>query len=140
MSRWLSAAMLTSLGAFVALSPWPAALAQGGCRSAKGDSPVARACQEGGLIGAKQAMRKLVRDAKAGGATFECGDCHPDDNSYDRLAPDARDKFGRLLAAARRSSGQRSAVSRTALELMAVQLPLEFASSPDTATSPKRER
>jgi hypothetical protein len=102
MPRWLSAAMLVSLGAVFLNVPTPAARAQGGCRNARGDSPVARACQEGGVIAAKQTMRKLVREARNGGVHFECSDCHNDDDNYDRLVPDARDKFARLLAAARR--------------------------------------
>jgi hypothetical protein len=101
MSRWSKAALLASLGTAL-LVPRLAAQAQGGCRVARGDSPVARACQEGGLIAAKQTMRKLVREGKAGGAHFECTDCHTDDDAYDRLSADARDKFNRLLAAARR--------------------------------------
>jgi hypothetical protein len=101
MSRWLKAAMFVSLAGALLL-PRLAAQAQGGCRLARGDSPVARACQDGGLIAAKQTMRKLVREGKSNGAHFECSDCHPDDDAYDRLNADARDKFNRLLAAARR--------------------------------------
>ena len=95
-------AVLVGLGICLVGAHLSPAQAQAGCRTAKGDSPVAKACQDGGLIAAKQAMRKLVREAKAGGANFECSDCHPDDDSYDRLTADARDKFARLLAAARR--------------------------------------
>ena len=69
MSRWSKAALLVSLGTAL-LVPRLAAQAQGGCRVARGDSPVARACQEGGLIAAKQTMRKLVREGKSGGRTL----------------------------------------------------------------------
>lgn len=103
MPRWLSAAILVLLPTvFVYVRPGAAEAQGGGCRLARGDSPVARACQEGGLIAAKQTMRKLVREAKNNGVTFECADCHTDDDNYDRLAADARDKFNRLLTAARR--------------------------------------
>ena len=101
MSRSFKIVMFVSLAAGLLL-PRLAAQAQGGCRVARGDSPVARACQEGGLIAAKQTMRKLVREGKSNGTHFECADCHPDDDAYDRLNADARDKFNRLLAAARR--------------------------------------
>lgn len=104
MSRWLSAPLLIAVGGLLGLGlvAGPRAEAQPGCRLAKGDSLIGKACQDGGLLGAKQMMRKLVREAKAAGTAFECSDCHPVDASFDRLSPDARDKFNRLLAAARR--------------------------------------
>ena len=64
----------------------------------KGDSPVAKACAEGGLVSAKRAMRDLVKKGKAAGAKFECDDCHKNDTGYD-LTPQARDNFKRLMAA-----------------------------------------
>jgi hypothetical protein len=65
----------------------------------KGDSPVAQACAEGGLVSAKRSMRDLTKRAKAGGLRFECDDCHRNDVDYD-LTPQARDNFRHLLAAA----------------------------------------
>jgi hypothetical protein len=90
----------------VAASGGGAAFAQAGpCRLAiKGDSPVARACAEGGLLRAKQTMRALLKKAKTAGVRFECEDCHvgqADDKGYDRLTRDGRDKFAKLLDANR---------------------------------------
>jgi hypothetical protein len=64
----------------------------------KGDSPVAKACTQGGIIDAKKAMRDMLRDGKRAGVKFECDDCHKNDVGYD-LTPDARDKFKKLLGA-----------------------------------------
>ena len=69
------------------------------CRISKGDSPVARACATGGLAGAKQSMKLLVKQARAGGARFHCDDCHSDSDRFDRLLPEAKQNFARLLAA-----------------------------------------
>jgi hypothetical protein len=65
----------------------------------KGDSPVAQACADGGLVSAKRAMRDLIKRAKATGVKFECDDCHRNDVDYG-LTPQARDSFQRLLGAA----------------------------------------
>ena len=65
----------------------------------KGESPVARACNEGGLIQAKRTMRDLVKKGRAAGTKFECDDCHKNDTNYE-LTAQARDNFKRLLAAA----------------------------------------
>jgi hypothetical protein len=64
----------------------------------KGDSPVAKACTQGGLIDAKRVMRDLVKQGKKAGQKFECDDCHKNDTGYD-LTPQARDKFKTLLGA-----------------------------------------
>jgi hypothetical protein len=64
----------------------------------KGDSPVAKACAQGGLVEAKRAMRDLVKTGKRAGARYECDDCHKNDTGYD-LTPAARDNFKKLLAA-----------------------------------------
>jgi hypothetical protein len=81
---------------------WHQALADSGCRIAKGESPVAKACVEGGLMKAKQTMRAMIKEARAAGARFECDDCHSDDSAYDKLTPEARDKFAKLLASVQR--------------------------------------
>jgi hypothetical protein len=65
----------------------------------KGDSPVAKACVQGGLIEAKRTMRDLVKTGKKANVKFECDDCHKNDVGYD-LTPQARDNFKKLLAAA----------------------------------------
>jgi hypothetical protein len=69
------------------------------CRVAKGDSPVAKACAEGGVVRAKESMRALVKQGRAAGTRFQCDDCHTDQDRYDQLAPDAKQKFSKLLAA-----------------------------------------
>ena len=68
------------------------------CRMAKGDSPVAKACAEGGLPRAKESMRALVKQGRAAGAHFTCDDCHSDQDRYEQLAPEAKQNFARLLA------------------------------------------
>jgi hypothetical protein len=65
----------------------------------KGDSPVAKACAEGGLPAAKKAMKDLAKKSREAGTKFDCDACHKDDLKYE-LTPDARDKFKKLLAAA----------------------------------------
>jgi hypothetical protein len=70
------------------------------CRVAKGSSPIAAACAEGGLLRAKQSMRAMVKQARAAGGRFDCEDCHADTDHYDKLAPDAERKFAKLLALA----------------------------------------
>jgi hypothetical protein len=71
-------------------------------RAVRGDSPVARACSQGGVRTAKATMKDLVRQGKAAGVNFECDDCHRDHNDHSKLAPDAPEKFQRLLSAIRR--------------------------------------
>jgi hypothetical protein len=71
------------------------------CRIAKGESPVARACAEGGVVRAKQSMRALIKQARAGGASYVCEDCHQDTERYELLQPDAKQRFAKLLAAIR---------------------------------------
>jgi hypothetical protein len=71
------------------------------CRIAKGDSPVAKACAEGGVVRAKQSMRALVKQARDRGTSFMCEDCHQDVERYELLQPEAKAKFAKLLAATR---------------------------------------
>jgi hypothetical protein len=101
MSRRLGRAIL--LGAFVTTS---AAAVKGfaaednKCTIAtKGDSPVAKACAEGGVKAAKSKMKELVRTAKDNGAKFDCDNCHKDPDKGFELNSEARDKFKKLLAA-----------------------------------------
>ena len=76
------------------------ALADKPCAIAtKGDSPIAKACAEGGLVDAKRAMRDLVKKGKTVGVRYECDDCHKNDTGYD-LTQQARENFKKLLAAA----------------------------------------
>jgi hypothetical protein len=67
----------------------------------KGDSPVAKACREGGVKQAKAVMKDLVKRAKDSGAKFRCDDCHKDPQDFTKLAADAKTRFKELLAAAK---------------------------------------
>jgi len=68
-----------------------------------GESPVARACSEGGRRGAIELMQKFVRSANAEGFEFECADCHSnaDEGDYIHLKPQADVEFRKLLFLAR---------------------------------------
>jgi formate-dependent nitrite reductase cytochrome c552 subunit len=66
-----------------------------------GESPVARACSDGGLRGAMELMQTFVKRAKAEGMTFVCTDCHVEEDDYSRLAPNADAEFRKLLFLAR---------------------------------------
>jgi hypothetical protein len=70
------------------------------CKLAKGDSPMAKACAEGGIRKAKEVMKGLVRDARKAGVKMECDECHKDPTRYEVLADDARDKLKNLMQAA----------------------------------------
>jgi hypothetical protein len=70
------------------------------CRRAiTGDSPVARACREGGVRSAKATMKDLVKEGRAAGLKLSCDDCHLDSADFSRIAPDAPEKLRSLLAA-----------------------------------------
>jgi len=64
----------------------------------KGDSPVAKACAEGGIKAAKKVMKDMTKKAKAAGVKFDCDDCHKDDTKY-TLSDDAGDKMKKMIAA-----------------------------------------
>jgi hypothetical protein len=99
MVRTLRGALFAGvLGGVMAVAGYGLA-ADGQCNVAtKGDSPVAQACQKGGIKEAKKVMKEMSKKAKAGGVKFECDDCHKDDTKYD-LTDDAKDKFKKMLAA-----------------------------------------
>jgi hypothetical protein len=67
-----------------------------------GDSPVDKACREGGIKAAKTAMKSLLKDARANGARFDCDDCHINEEDYAQLSQGTDEKFAKLLAAARK--------------------------------------
>ena len=72
------------------------------CRMAlTGDSPVARACSEGGEQRALDLMSLFVKRARAEGFNFKCGDCHLDEDDRTRLSPTADADFRKLLFLAR---------------------------------------
>jgi hypothetical protein len=68
----------------------------------KGDNPVVRACNQGGIHAAKTAMKELTKQAKSGGVKLDCDDCHKSDSDFSQLTGEAKDKFKQLLAAAHR--------------------------------------
>jgi hypothetical protein len=83
----------------------PAAVATGpnSCKLAgDGDSPVDKACHEGGLAAAKQTMKGLLKAGRAAGVRHECDDCHINAEDYSQLSKGADEKFARLLAATRK--------------------------------------
>jgi hypothetical protein len=80
----------------------PDVLAGEACKLAtKGDSPVAKACQEGGAEAAKEIMRKMRSKVNGGGGRrINCKDCHDHDadERYDTLTKDGRERFKAFLA------------------------------------------
>jgi hypothetical protein len=69
------------------------------CKLAKGESPVAKACAEGGIPRAKQVMKEMVRQGREAGVKLECDQCHKEPGQYEILLSDAREKFKRLQQA-----------------------------------------
>jgi hypothetical protein len=99
MSRPLQRGIWFGAFVFMAATVGFAADESGKCTIAtKGDSPVARACAEGGFKAAKTTMKELVKTAKGNGVKFDCDDCHKNDTTFE-LQKDARDKFKKLLDA-----------------------------------------
>jgi hypothetical protein len=66
-----------------------------------GDSPVAKACSEGGERRAMDLMQLFVKRAQAEGFKFKCATCHVDEDDRSRLAPNADAEFRKLLFLAR---------------------------------------
>ena len=96
MSRALRAMFLSAVLSFSSLASQ--ALADD-CKLAKGDTRVAKACAEGGVKKAKEEMKAMVKLAKGAGVKMECDDCHKDDQHYDQLTSEGKEKFKKLLAA-----------------------------------------
>jgi hypothetical protein len=70
------------------------------CKAATGtDSPVDKACREGGIPAAKATMKQLLRDGRKAGIKHECDDCHTADDDYSKLTKDAQEKLAKLLEA-----------------------------------------
>jgi hypothetical protein len=65
-------------------------------RSGPDAGPIGAACQKGGIIEAKRAMKDLVKRAKANGHRFNCDGCHRDLDSY-LLLDGAREDLARLV-------------------------------------------
>ena len=66
-----------------------------------GDSPVAKACSDGGERRAIDMMTLFVKRARAEGFNFKCGTCHVDEDDRSKLAPNADAEFRKLLFLAR---------------------------------------
>jgi hypothetical protein len=63
----------------------------------QGDSPVAKACRDGGQKAAKGVMKKMVAAAGKKGQKFTCDQCHKGDDNT-QLTGDAKKLFEKLLA------------------------------------------
>jgi hypothetical protein len=80
----------------------PAYRGQDPCRMAlTGESPVAKACSEGGVRQAIDLMQLFVKRARALGMNYECFDCHADEDDRTKLTPRAETEFRKLLFLAR---------------------------------------
>lgn len=66
-----------------------------------GESPVAKACSEGGRRKAIEMMTLFVKRAKAEGIIFVCADCHADEDDFSKLTSRAEAEFRKLLFLAR---------------------------------------
>ena len=76
----------------------PAYHGQDPCKMAlTGESPVAKACSEGGVRQAINLMQSFVKRARAQGIMFECIDCHADEDDRSQLTPMAESNFRKLL-------------------------------------------
>jgi hypothetical protein len=62
----------------------------------RGDSPVARACVEGGIDLARRKMRELVGVARSRGVKIGCDDCHQEEGNA--LTRNAAEDFKKLIA------------------------------------------
>jgi hypothetical protein len=69
---------------------------------ANDDTPVDKACREGGIKAAKALMKQLQKDGKKADIRHQCEDCHTDEADHSKLTKDARDKLAKLLAATRK--------------------------------------
>jgi hypothetical protein len=69
------------------------------CRRALGgDSPVSRACRQGGIAAAKATMKELVKEGRSAGLKLACDDCHLDTTDFTRLNAEAPERLRNLLA------------------------------------------
>jgi hypothetical protein len=73
------------------------------CKLATGtETPVDKACREGGVKAAKVAMKEMLRTGRKAGLKHECDECHETDADYSKLVKGAEDKFAKLLEAVRK--------------------------------------
>jgi redox-regulated HSP33 family molecular chaperone len=101
MLRLLSASLMAGLVTVTLLTATGRAADDKCTIATKGDSPVAKACANGGGIKkAKSTMKAMQKAGKDKGLKFECDDCHKDESAGNwTLKSDAEEKFKKLLAA-----------------------------------------
>jgi hypothetical protein len=66
------------------------------CHFAHVDSPVGKACLQGGLRLAKREMKAMIKIAKDRGMKFDCDSCHKNEEDW-KLNGEARTLFARVL-------------------------------------------
>ena len=95
MLRMFTASLsLATLVAFAA----PAAIAADKCTIAvKGDNPVVKACEKGGIKDAKKEMKAMVKVAKDKGKKWDCDSCHKNEEDW-KLNDKGESLFKELLA------------------------------------------
>jgi hypothetical protein len=96
MSRMFTTAAL-SLTAII-FAAGSAIAADPACTIAKkGDNPVVKACEKGGIKEAKKTMKAMVKVAKDKGKKMECDACHKNEEDW-KLTDDGEKQFKDLLA------------------------------------------
>lgn len=97
--RWICITMLCCL---IALAGAARAHDEhtGKCTIAKDESPMSKACAQGGRKAAAREMKRLVKQARAAGMKTKCARCHKDMDTLE-LERDARDQLRKLLEAVR---------------------------------------
>ena len=83
-------AILFAAGSAIAADP-PSTIAK------KGDNPVVKACEKGGIKEAKKTMKAMVKVAKDKGKKMECDACHKNEEDW-KLTDDGEKLFKDLLA------------------------------------------
>ena len=81
---------------FVAVAS-PAFAGKKACNISKGDNPVAKACEEKGIKGAKKIMKKMTRKAKKNGMKgLDCDTCHKNESDW-TLTSEGKSKFKEMM-------------------------------------------
>jgi ABC-type sugar transport system substrate-binding protein len=88
-----------SLATLVAFAAPAAIAADAKCTIAvKGDNPVVKACEKGGIKDAKKEMKAMVKVAKDKGKKWDCDSCHKNEEDW-KLNDKGESLFKELLAA-----------------------------------------
>lgn len=96
MSRMFTTAAVTLTAILFAAGS--AIAADAACTIAKkGDNPVVKACEKGGIKEAKKTMKAMVKVAKDKGKKMECDACHKNEEDW-KLTDDGEKQFKDLLA------------------------------------------